>query len=93
MSRSLYSFARPQSLSSKSVAYQPSGIGVASTRGLRVSPSMGPREKHFAFHEESVTVPSPNFRMKPPSPMFVLAYSMPVLGSALSLAMTAIVIG
>jgi hypothetical protein len=54
---------------------------------------MGPREKQRAFHEPFVTVPSPNLSTKPPSPMVVLAYSMPVFGAALSLAMTAIVIG
>jgi len=93
ISCSEYWRARPQPLSSKSTANQSSGSGVFSTRGLVVSPPTGPWEKHFAFQEPSVTVPSANLRMKPPSPMFVLAYSMPVFGSALSRASTAIVIG
>ncbi len=53
----------------------------------------GPKEYDLAFHRAFVTVPSPSFKQKPPSPMFVLAYSIPVTGSALSFAITAIVIG
>jgi hypothetical protein len=60
--------------------------------GLAVSPLTGPWKKFLAFHVALVTVPSANFRQKPPSPMLV-PYSMPVLGSALSLASTAMVIG
>ena len=37
----------------------------------------------LAFQRALVTVPSPSFRTNPPSPMLVLAYSIPVLGSAL----------
>jgi len=93
ISASVYSWAGGQSRSSKSTANQSSGIGSVCTRGCVVSPPTGPREKHFAFQEPSVTVPSANLRMKPPSPTFVFAYSIPVSGSALSRAMTAIVIG
>jgi len=44
-------------------------MGVCWTFGFSTSPFSGPREKDFAFHDAFVTVPSENFRMKPPSPM------------------------
>jgi len=87
-----YSVALDHVLSSKSVAYQLAGIGRRVTVGLAVLPPTGPWKNDFAFQVAFVTVPSPSFRMKPPSPI-LLVYSMPVFGSALSLARTAIVSG
>ena len=87
------SLALPQSRSTKSTVYQSSGKGLFTTRGLLLSPFSGPEEITFTFQFELVTVPSPNFSINPPSPMFVFAYSIPVNGSALSIPITAIVIG
>ena len=88
-----YSLALPQVESSKSIACQFFGIGIDSVRGFAVSPSIGPQKNSLAFHFALVTVPSPSLRMKPPSPIWVLLYSIPVFASALSLAITARVIG
>ena len=87
-----YSTAAGHAESSKPGRCQPSGSGSVRTFGSLVSRSMGPCMKHFAFQRASVTVPSANLRMKPPSPIW-LPYSQPVFGSALSLASTAMVIG
>ena len=73
-------------LSSKSTAYQLSGIRVYSTFGCSTSRFNGPLKKTVPFHLAFVTVPSDNLRMKPASPMW-LPYSNPVFGSALSFAM------
>ena len=79
----LRKFTLPHSPSSKSTACHCQVKGY-STRGLLLSPSVGP-EDTFTFHFPLVAVPSPNFRMNPPSPTFVFAYSIPVNESALSI--------
>ncbi|MHC4925419.1 MAG: hypothetical protein ACYTG4_15285, partial [Planctomycetota bacterium] len=87
------SFACGQPLSSKPTENQFSGIFSTFTFGFASSPPTGPWKKFFAFHLVLVTVPSPNFRMKPPSPVLVLLYSIPVSGWPLSRAITAMVMG
>ena len=79
-------------LSSKSTANQSAGTGVCSTLGFFTSPLSGPLKKLLAFHFAFVTVPSENFTIRPASPIWS-PYSRPVLGSALSRPMMAIVIG
>ena len=66
---SVSSFAGPQLLSSKSMANQFSGIVMFSTHGFLMSRSIGPHENFFALQLAFVTVPSPNFKMKPASPI------------------------